>query len=107
MKNMYDANGNTIERIIYTIQEKSKPRLNMILKSSSKTTGDGKVTEYLYDNVGNRFIKKDRRDYSLPETRTDWVAMDIEMTMGGTEDMERSIGMCYLEICWQEDNTDC
>ena len=61
IKFTYDDNGNTTSRMIYTDSGQVKTittfeydTLNRLLKS----TQDGKITEYLYDNAGNRFIKK-------------------------------------------------
>lgn len=47
-----------------------------------KTTEDGKGTEYLYDNTGNRFIKKDS---TLPRRGQTSVAMDIELGQAGVK----------------------
>ncbi len=81
LKYTYDANGNTVERVAYTDKGEVKTTfeydtLNRVLK----TTTAGKVTEYLYDNAGNRFIKKglDGTTLYLRHGQTA-VAMDIEL----------------------------
>jgi RHS repeat-associated protein len=81
LKYEYDLNGNLISKTLYTDQGEKKASfeydtLNRLLKS----TEAGKITEYLYDNAGNRFIKKgtDGTTLYLRHGQTA-VAMDIEM----------------------------
>ena len=82
----YDENGNTTKRTIYkdeglediTFEYDTMNRL-------VRTTNNGEVTEYRYDNAGNRFIK------IAPEATTVYlrhgqiaVAMDIEVNSDQT-----------------------
>jgi RHS repeat-associated protein len=85
----YDGNGNTIKRTIYKEDNEAEiisfeyDTLNRLVRTE-EVGGQGsgaRVTEYFYDNAGNRFIKKD------PEGTTVYlrhgqiaVAMDIEIS---------------------------
>lgn len=85
MKYTYDANGNTIERIAYTDTGEVKTTFEYdTLNRVVKTIAGGKVTEYLYDNAGNRFIKKGPEGTTLylRHGQTS-VAMDIELGQTG------------------------
>lgn len=77
----YDANGNTVERILYTATGEVKTSFAYdTMNRLVKTVTEGKTTEYLYDNAGNRFIKKspDAITLYLRYGQTA-VAMDIEI----------------------------
>jgi RHS repeat-associated protein len=89
MKYTYDANGNTIERIIYTDTGEVKTEIEYdTLNRVVRTTEGGKVTEYLYDNVGNRFVKKGPEGTILYLRHGQIaVAMDIKMLVDETECM--------------------
>ena len=51
-----------------------------------KTTSSGKITECLYDNAGNRFIKKDSSGFTLYLRHGQTaVAMDIEVPVNVTD----------------------
>jgi|GEM_PF-2589150 len=85
---LYDANGNTIKRTIHTDEgDKIIDFVYDTMNRLTKTTeNNGDVTEYLYDNAGNRFIKKS------PESTTVYlrhgqiaVAMDIELPVDTSE----------------------
>ena len=85
LKYVYDANGNTIERIAYTDKGEVKTAFEYdTLNRVVKTTEGGKSTEYLYDNAGNRFIKKGPEGTTLylRHGQTS-VAMDIEFGEAG------------------------
>ena len=85
MKYNYDANGNTVERIVYTDTGEVKTTFEYdTLNRVVKTIAGGKVTEYLYDNAGNRFIKKgpEGTTFYLRHGQTA-VAMDIELGQAG------------------------
>ncbi|NLC52965.1 MAG: hypothetical protein GX770_03250, partial [Firmicutes bacterium] len=87
LKYTYDANGNTIERISYTeagevVTKFEYDTLNRVVR----TVEGSKVTEYLYDNAGNRFIKKGPEGTTLYHRHGQIaVAMDIEIPIEQTE----------------------
>ena len=85
LKYAYDANGNTVERIAYTDKGEVKIAFEYdTLNRVVKTTEGGKSTEYLYDNSGNRFVKKGPEGTTLylRHGQTS-VAMDIEFGEAG------------------------
>ena len=85
----YDANGNTIARTVYNEQGEIQTQTTFTYDTLNRVTRSaegGRVTEYFYDNAGNRFIKKG------PEATTLYlrhgqiaVAMDIEVPVEQTE----------------------
>jgi RHS repeat-associated protein len=84
----YDGNGNTTKRTIYGEQETEVITFEYdTLNRLIRTTEGTEVTEYFYDNAGNRFIKK-CSDGSLTLYLRHGqiaVAMDIEIPSDTTE----------------------
>ena len=88
----YDANGNTVKREVYPADSETQvleleyDTMNRLVKS----TLDGEVSTYSYDNAGNRLVKE------TPEETTVYlrhgqiaVAMDIELPADVSEQKGR------------------
>jgi len=95
----YDKNGNTIKRTIYHEQTNDVisfeyDTMNRLLR----TVEGAEWTEYLYDNAGNRFVKK-RSDGSLSFYLRHGqiaVAMDVEIAETGNTEYKAKINRYVL-----------
>ena len=87
---VYDNNGNTLKRTI-TKDDGKKDVIDFTydaLNRLIKTVENGKLTEYYYDNGGNRFIKKTDKELTVYLRHGQIaVAMDLEVKLDSTNDV--------------------